>query len=146
LPSLNISLSSGQPLIQVFVAVSLPRQQAMIAAGIEIPPPKAGTFLIDTGASCTCVDQSLMEGLGIAPTGVINIQTPSTEGGSHACNTYDVMFFIPDNQNTGYVIEALPVVETHLKTQGIDGLIGRDILDKCLLVYNGTASFLTLSY
>lgn len=118
----------------------------MREAGIPIPPVKIGTFLLDTGASCTCVDESLMEGLGITPTGVINIQTPSTNGGNHSCNTYDVMFFIPDSDNQGYMINALPVVETHLKSQGIDGLIGRDVLEKCVLIYNGTANFLTISY
>ena len=44
------------------------------------------------------------------------------------------------------IIEAMPVLETHLRSQGIDGLIGRDVLQKCNLVYNGQLNLFTLSY
>jgi len=33
-----------------------------------------------------------------------------------------------------------------LQQQGIQGLIGRDILSKCLLQYNGDMGFFTLAY
>ncbi len=87
-----------------------------------------------------------MVGLGVTPTGTTNIQTPSTNGGTHACNLYDVMIFVPNQSNGGHFIEALPIVETSLSSQGIDGLIGRDILNNCTLIYNGTAQMLSLAY
>jgi hypothetical protein len=45
-----------------------------------------------------------------------------------------------------YLINALPVVETGLSIQGIDGLLGRDVLNDCTLIYNGTAAMCTLAY
>ncbi len=146
LPSINLQLTIYGPIIEIVVGTSQPRQEALIAAGQVIPPSKIGKFLIDTGASCTCIDIDLMESLEIPPSGSTTIQTPSTNGGLHTCNLYDVMLFIPNFGNGGYRIEALPIVETHLSSQGINGLLGRDVLDKCALNYNGSAQMYTLSY
>jgi hypothetical protein len=117
-------------------------------AGLPIPQPINGTFLIDTGASGTCVDPALIQPLNIPPSGSVQVQTPSTEGTPHQCDQYDVMLFIPGaTQNAqGYLIEAVPILETHLASQGIDGLLGRDVLDTCTLIYNGTANGFTLCY
>lgn len=63
------------------------------------------------------------------------------------CNLFDVMLFIPGNsQGGGHLIDALPIVETQLSSQGIDGLLGRDVLNNCMLIFNGSGGFYTLSY
>ena len=119
----------------------------MQKAGLPIPPFVSGTFLVDTGASGTCLDPRLVAPLGLQPSGVVSIQTPSTAGGTHSCNQYDVGLYIPSNDSRpGFFIDALPVIETSLSSQGIDGLIGRDVLDRCVLVYNGSAGMFTLSH
>lgn len=141
-----MQISAGGPVVDVIVGVSIPRLGALQAAGLPIPQQKMGKFLIDTGASCTCIDIDLMNSLGIEPTGSTSIQTPSTNGTHHTCSLYDVMIFIPCPNANGFLVEAIPIVETHLSSQGIDGLIGRDILDKCTLIYNGTANMFSLNY
>jgi hypothetical protein len=117
-------------------------------AGQQIPLVAVGRFLIDTGASSTVVDPDLIQGLGLQPTGRTGISTPSTPAGSfHLCDQYDVSLFIPAAVGTGgYFIEALPIITTHLRSQGINGLIGRDVLNACTLIYNGSASIFTLAY
>jgi Aspartyl protease len=110
-------------------------------------PAALGTFLVDTGASGTCVDRDLIKGLGLQPTGRTAISTPSTSGTPHYCDQYDVALFIPGNPGGGgHIVAALPIITTHLRSQGIDGLLGRDVLNNCVLIYNGNASILTLAY
>lgn len=146
MPSINLNIQPGGPIIGIFVGVSNPRFSALTAANLTPPTPVLGNFLIDTGASSTCIDPDLITGLGIHPTGKTGIQTPSTQpGATHYCDQYDVSLFIPDG-TSGHFVPALPVITTHLRTQGIDGLLGRDVLKNCVLIYNGTASMITLSY
>lgn len=143
----NIAAGGGGPLLIAHVGVSTPRYQALQTAGLSPPLPITGTFLIDTGASGTCVDSTFIAQLGLQPTGIVSIQTPSTGGGLHRCNQYDISMFIPGaSAGQGHLIPALPVIETHLRSQGIDGLIGRDIIDSCTFIYNGTAGYFTLAY
>lgn len=146
MPSINIPITQSGPILDVLIGPSIPRQEALKAAGHDVPVPVYGRFLVDTGASSTCVDDDLMRSLGITPTGQTNIQTPSTQGKNHTCNLYDVMLFIANPAGGGHLIEALPIIETHLSSQGIDGLIGRDILDNHILIYNGNAKIFTFSY
>ena len=39
-----------------------------------------------------------------------------------------------------------PLIQAHLSNQGIDMLIGRDVLDDCLMVYNGPDGTFTLAF
>lgn len=148
MPSINGSLTPGGPLLTMLVGVSAPRATAMTAAGFAVPQHVTGTFLVDTGASCTCVDPAFVASLGLIATGNVPMQTPSTAGVPVHCNQYDVSIFIPDNGTGGggFYIQALPVIETSFASQGIEGLIGRDIIDRCTLVYNGSAGLFTLAY
>lgn len=148
MPTITIAIQPLGPLIGILIGVSNPRFAALSAAGLTPPTPVLGTFLIDTGASCTCVDPDLISGLGIQPTGVTGIRTPSTQAGiPHYCDQYDVSLFIPDHAGaSGHFVPAIPIITTHLKSQGFDGLLGRDVLNSCLLIYNGTGSVITLSY
>ena len=119
----------------------------MKAAGIAVPTHVSGTFLLDTGASNTVVDTSLIAPLGITPTGTIMCHTPSTGTVAQAFNQYDVAIIVPGAvPGQAWVVEALPVMESNLAPQGIQGLIGRDMLDDAILIYNGTTKHFTLAF
>lgn len=147
MPAIHANIAVGGPLLIAHIGVSVPRMQAIVAANQQVPPAITGTFLLDTGASGTCVDATFIAQLGLQPTGTVPIMTPSTGTGVHHCDQFDVSLFIPGaTQGQGHLIPAVPIIATHLKNQGIDGLIGRDVLDNCTLIYNGSAKFFTLAY
>lgn len=77
----------------------------------------------------------------------MSIHTPSTGAASIAIDQYDASFVIPGNAPDGTLgIGAIPILATHFRSQGIDGLIGRDILNRCMLVYNGTTGGVSLAH
>ncbi|WP_370645712.1 aspartyl protease family protein [Ruegeria sp. Ofav3-42] len=130
------------------VGLSAPHSAALTRQGKTPPIPVLGTFLVDTGASGTCVDPGLVAPLGLTPTGSVDMQTPSTNGKPVSCPLYDASLIVP-NGTAGtlpFVIDALPVMETTLRPQGIDGLIGRDFLSQCVLICNGPTTIMTICY
>jgi predicted aspartyl protease len=103
--------------------------------------------LIDTGASITAVEPSVLSALGLTPTGEMEIHTPSTGGTAVKTPTYDVRVAIPGRPGDLYFIsETVQIVASSLAVQGIQALIGRDILSHCTLFYNGADGTFTLSY
>ena len=86
--------------------------------------------------SSTMLNNQLNQ-LKLTPTGAMTIHTPSTGAAGHQVNQYDVSLLIPHQMLTRQ-FHALAVGECSLRTtQGIDGLLGRDILEHCLFIYSG---------
>ncbi|HEV3270748.1 MAG TPA: aspartyl protease family protein [Candidatus Methylacidiphilales bacterium] len=135
--------------MDVIIAVSAPRYQALIDEKQPIPSPVTIRVLLDTGAGVTAIDAQVLNQLGITPRGVMPCHTPSTkDGAAHNLRVFDVglgFIHIP-NPPASLVFNPIPVVEAHLAHQGIQGLIGRDVLAKCLLTYNGQANTFSLAF
>jgi len=128
------------------VGVSSPRRDALIAAGQTAPAPIQIRGLLDTGASGTAIDPSVLTALGLTPTGTAQVLTPTTGATPHVVDQYDVAILIPAPNGAPLFKQTLPVTASSLlAAQGFHALIGRDILGQCVFVYNGSG-FFTLSY
>ena len=147
MPCLTLSCTAAGPTVSVAIAPSALLRDAMMAAGVQPPQPVIGTFLVDTGASHTVVDSKLIAQLGVNPTGAVMVHTPSTAGSAVLMPQYDLMLFVPGVAGSGgWLLDGLQVTAAVFDGQPIDGLIGRDILDRGMLVYNGQANHFTLAY
>ena len=147
MPSLTALLGVDGPIVEIAVGVSAARQAALRAAGISVAGPVLAKGLIDTGASCTCVDPTIVEQLGLTPTGTCPMHTPSSGTTAHICNLFDVAVAIYMDVDQVHVASfTLPVAEAELSYQGINALIGRDLLDKATLFYNGPKQTFVLSF
>lgn len=138
------------PRLQVIVTPSEPRRRALEEAGEEIPDPAWVQALVDTGASCTCVDPAILKRLNLNPTGSVPVHTPSTAGKAEEFDQYDVGLAIPgsDTKHAPLHLDPISVVASEKLSQqgGHAVLIGRDILSDCIVVYNGPAGFFTLAF
>ena len=76
----------------------------------------------DTGATCTCVSHDVVNKLGLIPTSMTRVQTPS---GSKDVNVYLVDVELPGHVVIGNVL----VCESEIGDQGIDALIGMNIIN-----------------
>jgi hypothetical protein len=137
----------GQPIITVRIGVSVPRFHALKSSGLPIPSHVTMRLLIDTGATCVALDQTAIAPLDLAPTGRVTVHTPSTDAGHpHFFNQYDVSLVLPASERMPLVLEALPILEGTFRHKGIDGLLGRDVLAQCTLIYNAPAGGYMLAY
>lgn len=128
------------------VGVSGPRAAALTAARQPIPAPVPITGLIDTGASCTSIDVSVLRQLAIPSSGQTQIHTPSTQAGvPHYANLYDISIVLV-HPSISRTFSAVPVTESQLIHQGIQALIGRDILACCIFTYDGSAQNFCLGF
>jgi len=125
------------------------RMAALKKAGKEVPDLQKILALLDTGASCSAIDQSVLDPLDLTPTGEAEILTPSAGKIPQKTLTYDVVIgiFAGRQGDLHYISDALQVIASDLfEAQGIHALIGRDVLSQCIFHYNGADGQFTLAY
>lgn len=76
----------------------------------------------DTGATCTCISHDIVKKLGLIPTSMTRVQTPS---GNKDVNVYLVDVALPSKA----VIRNVLACESEIGDQGIDALIGMNIIN-----------------
>jgi predicted aspartyl protease len=128
-PVFNVQLSPA-----LAITAALARQNALI------PAPVVGMALIDTGASMSSIDNQVAASLGLSPIDVVKMSSASHA--STDANVYAVHFEIMGCPIEGDVGRA---IGAELAAQGLIMLVGRDILQRCTLHYNGGAGQFTLS-
>jgi predicted aspartyl protease len=110
-----------------------------LLANKKEPPVVSGLFgLIDTGATLTVIKEGIAEQLNITPYDFVKINTPTTS--FFQCPKYRITIRFPNNISVeGSAIEA------PLPGQGIQCLLGRDILSLTTFIYLGHMNQFTLS-
>lgn len=142
MPHFTLTLDAAGPVVNAGVSVSEGRRSALLAQNMAVPTMRVIRALVDTGASFTSIEPEVLKALNLTPTGTIDIVTPSTGKEVHTTETYDVDFLIGAGaDDIPLSIQNLRIAasELYLK-QGIHALIGRDVLKRCILIYNGSMS------
>ena len=113
-----------------------------------VPSPVSGMALIDTGASISGVDQTVLGQLGVNPVGIIDV---GTANGVVQQALYPARFIFPGAPVLSFNFDA--VIGVNLSGQTPRGsaasliaLIGRDILEEVLMIYDGLSGSVILSY
>jgi hypothetical protein len=91
----------------------------------------------------------ILQKLSLEPTGRATVNTPSTGNTPVSVDQYDVSIVIHGASASQPPLNfgTIPVIHAELfGVQGFHALIGRDILEHCLFVYNGSSGIFTLSY
>jgi predicted aspartyl protease len=143
LPSFTFSfadLVSSGPTLQILIGPSRAFVEA-VGEFASISAPVAVTAMVDTGAQTTVLSPDVAAQLGLKPVGAVPIITPTTTGPVQ-CDQFHVnVYFSAD-----VVVENVLAAQAPLMGHGFQCLIGRDVLQKGVLVYIGTQNQFTLTF
>lgn len=145
MPNLSGRITRLGLVIDVRVMQSPQRVEALKKAGRPYSTPMIAQGLIDTGASCSALDPVIIRSLDLQPHGTVSIHTPSTGPAYETRAQYDACFVIGDPAE-GALHLVRPVISVSLASEGFQALIGRDVLDHCVLTYDGPNNRFTLAY
>lgn len=147
MPHVSIPIGPGGPLFDAYIYISKARHEALEKAQKPTPTASKVRALLDTGASCTCVDPSVLQTLSIPSRGTSPMNTPSAGDKPQTVNLYDIGLGIQGHTAPALIFETVQVAGTELlKSQGFHVLIGRDILSRCVFHYNGPGNQIIVSY
>ena len=139
MPHIKQPLTADRPLLDIEIGLSAYRTSLYQTNGLEVPSPVHVIGLIDTGASNSCIDTSVVNKLGITPIGTSKSFTASSLTIPEEFNRYDVSVIIRMNHPTSGITKVFSnmfVTEHGLSCQGIGALIGCDILRQGTLIFD----------
>lgn len=89
-----------------------------------------------------------MRSLGISPSGAAPVRTITTGVAGAVCNTYDASLRIDSHLfgDRSHEIPAIEVLAQEFHNEGIDGLLGRDVLGTLLTTIDGPQRTLILQW
>lgn len=93
------------------------------------------------------IDEGVMRALALPASGITDYDSASTNGISDKCALYDIELIIGGQAtDKTWRINPLQVMGNSFINQPFDGLLGRDVLDRAQLEYNGMTRRCTLIY
>lgn len=126
--------------IDSLIGVCAERQKLLTKHGFAVPPPVPVRALIDTGASISGCSAEVFHKLDLKPVEQLQILTPSTRiDAPHTCDLFQVSWSLVAGGAPHLFAPSLRVIvaDGFHPTEGIDALIGRDILARCAFEYWG---------
>ncbi len=127
-------------IINVELGIDLATAEALRAFAQPVPTSITCQALIDTGSSILAIDQSIAQQLNLVKRG---IYVAHTANGQRQCNLYAVSLSFPATNLKPYNI--LQASEVDLSAQPFKCLIGRDLLSKWHLHYNGETGAVSIA-
>lgn len=142
--SLRQSLQLQGPMLGIQVSIPDAMAQALREKGEAVPAPIIGNALIDTGASNTCIDDAVMQQLGVPATNSVKL---GSAAGHNEHNVYmaKITFAGIPGVELNYSVVGVNLKDQFSPNVPLIGLLGRDLLSNCVLIYNGTLGMFTLS-
>jgi len=139
IPPSQVLLQRGA-CVQVIFGIAQIFADQLLQQGQTLPQPVSGIALIDTGASSTCIDESLAQQMNLPAIDVVQMMSASHD--ATPTNVYPIQMQVI---GTPIRVEVPRALGATLATQGYIALIGRDFLQHCTLFYNGISGEMTLS-
>ena len=144
---LTVPIGQNGAILQVEIGVSALYRAALYREGKTPPESVKVDMLVDTGASHTFVGVANLQPLGISLRNTYRFHSASTQDEPELCDEYDVSLVLGSlaNQNV-WRFDLFRIMATERPPHRSHGLLGRDVLDRLQLDWNGPARSLVLLY
>lgn len=146
--TVTVPVEAAGALVEIAVSLSFPDAQALRQAGKPLPTPVSVLALIDTGAEVTAVDPDALKSLitlGIRPTRFVFVNLAGASAQPVAEYAVSLTINSPQGRQQPLLVSRnQPVVAQDLAVLGYQAVLGRDLLARCLLVYDGPGGVVTL--
>jgi hypothetical protein len=132
-------LRRSGPKIRVTICHPKAALSAAKQAGVDLKEPYTVTALIDTGASRTVINPQLAATCGLRKTGIARI---SSAGHITDRPEYAGAILFPNDELAGF--DPLSLIACPLPEQDVACLLGRDVLERWNLTYDGRSGFVEI--
>ncbi len=146
MPYLTRSLVANGAVVELLIGVNESRREVLRRNGFPVPERIRVAAQVDTGTRFSAVDRQVLSRLDIQPVDTILVRTTSTTEAPVPFRRYAVSVALETDQ-VELFLTSVEVLECFFAPdEGIQALLGRDVLENCLLVYDGKNKSFSLAF
>jgi predicted aspartyl protease len=138
-PNLTIRVGHDMPpVVDLLFGPTEARVEAFREAGEPVPLPVVAAAMLDTGASETYVTRELAERVGAEPGGERTVR--GLGAGPATGTVYRLRVYFGGVPAVVLASSVPAIAVERLEEFGVEAIVGRELLSRCLLLYNGPQS------
>ncbi len=148
MPLIIGTITQHGAVLPVLISPGKKQRRAQKSEGVPAPASVGARLLIDTGSFITGLMPDVFQQLHLTPYGRTPIRTPSTTPGApHWCDQYLIILtFLCGMGKYPFPPVSVIASEDFHPDEEVQGILGRDILDRGILNYHGPERTFTLAF
>jgi hypothetical protein len=149
MPQIDRAVLRNGLLVDVRIGVSAKRREQLWKQGLPIPGAVLATFIVDTGADTTMVNDQHLRSLGLGSIDAVDqteVLTSESRGVPELCDVFDIEIEVPNYGHPPWVIRPLRAIARPLMSDVYGGMLSRDVIDRAVLHYDGPRKRFTIDY
>lgn len=132
--------------VEVLVGVHEARRNVLRRNALVVPPRVRVRVQVDTGSEFTVIDGSVFGRLGIQAIDAVTLRPMSVSADTVQFPRFAVSLALPGEESELHLPSAT-VLGCHMTPEdGVQGVLGRDMLAHCLFVYDGRRRTFTIAF
>jgi hypothetical protein len=132
--------------VELLVGVHEARRDVLQRNNFPVPPRRRVRAQVDTGTTFSLIDTQILRGLGVLLLDRMAARTSSPSGEPQEFNRYAVSLGLDAGGVEMHMAEVLILECVFTPEDGIQALLGQDVLKHCLFMYNGPQNSFSLAY
>lgn len=148
MPSLTLPITSDGVIIEALVSQPSARERAWAKVHGSAPSPdlRPVRLMVDTGALVTFLNPNIIEALGITQSSMSKVQTSASGTGTLLRPAYLIALVLKLGDSQLRPFDPLLVTQCNVEGQGIDGMLGCDVLNEGRMVWDGAGRRCILTF
>lgn len=146
MPIVNGTLSALGAVVDLHVGVHEARRDVLQRNQLPVPERRLVRAQIDTGTTLTVIDARVLRHLNVLLIDRLAVRTASLSGEAQIFNQYAVSLGLEANGIEMRLAEILVLECAFGPDDGIQALIGQDVLKHCLFVNNGPLNSFSFAF
>jgi hypothetical protein len=132
--------------VELLIGVNEARREVLLRSGFPVPARVRVLAQIDTGTEFSAVDSSILARLDVRPIDSILVRTPDTTTEPRAFQQYAVSIALASDTLEMFLTSVEVLGCAFAPDEGIQAMLGRDVLEHCLFFYDGPRRTFSLAF
>src|SRR5262245_48649835 len=146
MPFVTGPLGANGAVVDLLVGVNEARREVLVRNGFPVPERVRVSAQIDTGTAPSAIDTQVLARLDLRPIASIQARTPSNTETPQPFDQYAVSLALRADEIEMFVRSVEVIACVFVPEEGIQAMLGRDVLEHCLFFYNGREKTFALAF